>query len=134
MANEKRGWFAPKRTGYGTGMPITWQGWLLTLMFVGGNIASAALLAPRYPLAMLAILAVSSLTMLLLLPSRTRGAGDTATAATVESGECVLSTCSHRPRCLTASFLGGSRDSSRTAGRSQSRNARSFTELRLCSG
>ena len=73
MANEKRAWFAPKRAGYGTGMPITWQGWLLTLLFVGGNIASAILLAPRYPLAMLAILVVSALAMLLLLPGRTSG-------------------------------------------------------------
>ena len=27
-------WFAPKRYGYGSGMPISWQGWALTLVFI----------------------------------------------------------------------------------------------------
>jgi hypothetical protein len=27
-------WFAPKRYGYGSGMPIAWQGWAVTLGFV----------------------------------------------------------------------------------------------------
>ena len=26
-------WFAPKRYGYGSGMPISWQGWAVTLGF-----------------------------------------------------------------------------------------------------
>jgi hypothetical protein len=28
-------WFAPKRYGYGAGLPITWQGWAVTLAYVG---------------------------------------------------------------------------------------------------
>lgn len=28
-------WFAPKRYGYGTGIPISWQGWALTIAFIG---------------------------------------------------------------------------------------------------
>lgn len=27
-------WFAPKRYGYGSGRPISWQGWALTILFV----------------------------------------------------------------------------------------------------
>ena len=27
-------WFAPKRYGYGSGPPISWQGWALTIGFV----------------------------------------------------------------------------------------------------
>lgn len=27
-------WFAPKRYGYGAGLPISWQGWALTIAFV----------------------------------------------------------------------------------------------------
>jgi hypothetical protein len=27
-------WFAPKRYGYGSGPPISWQGWALTLAYV----------------------------------------------------------------------------------------------------
>ena len=27
-------WFAPKRYGYGAGLPISWQGWALTIAFL----------------------------------------------------------------------------------------------------
>jgi hypothetical protein len=27
-------WFAPKRYGYGAGLPISWQGWALTTGFI----------------------------------------------------------------------------------------------------
>lgn len=27
---DRRGWFAPKRVGYGW-RPVTWQGWLITV-------------------------------------------------------------------------------------------------------
>ena len=27
-------WFAPKRFGYGAGLPISWQGWAVTLGYV----------------------------------------------------------------------------------------------------
>jgi hypothetical protein len=27
-------WFAPKRYGYGPGVPISWQGWTMTIVFV----------------------------------------------------------------------------------------------------
>ena len=28
--NDGPDWFAPKRYGYGSGMPIAWQGWVLS--------------------------------------------------------------------------------------------------------
>lgn len=37
MARKSSGsdaWFPPKRYGYGAGLPFTWQGWLLTLVYV----------------------------------------------------------------------------------------------------
>ncbi len=37
---EKQYWFRPKRFGYGM-EPISWQGWLATLVFVGAIIALA---------------------------------------------------------------------------------------------
>jgi hypothetical protein len=73
MPEDKRAWFAPKHRGFGTGHPITWEGWLVTLLFVGGNLASALLLGPRHPLATIAILVLSSIIVLLILPGRTRG-------------------------------------------------------------
>ena len=27
-------WFAPKKYGYGAGLPISWQGWALTIALV----------------------------------------------------------------------------------------------------
>jgi hypothetical protein len=38
-------WFAPKRYGYGAGLPISWQGWALTIAFLAyaTEIASAML-------------------------------------------------------------------------------------------
>ena len=32
--NDPPAWFAPKRYGYGAGLPISWQGWALTCAFV----------------------------------------------------------------------------------------------------
>jgi hypothetical protein len=39
--DERKYWFAAKRYGYGWGLPLTWQGWLvfigyLVLLMVGG--------------------------------------------------------------------------------------------------
>ena len=31
---ERPEWFAPKRYGVGAGMPIAWQGWVVTAVFV----------------------------------------------------------------------------------------------------
>ena len=32
-SRPQKPWFAPKRYGYGAGMPITWQGWALLALF-----------------------------------------------------------------------------------------------------
>ena len=31
--NDGPEWFAPKRYGYGSGLPIAWQGWAITAAF-----------------------------------------------------------------------------------------------------
>lgn len=36
-----KAWFAPKRYGYGSGLPIAWQGWATLLVFI-----AAVALAP----------------------------------------------------------------------------------------
>lgn len=40
-------WFAPKRYGYGSGLPIAWQGWMLTIGFVSIVIILSVRLAAR---------------------------------------------------------------------------------------
>jgi len=32
--NDRPEWFAPKRYGYGSSLPISWQGWALTIGFI----------------------------------------------------------------------------------------------------
>jgi hypothetical protein len=34
MSDDGPEWFAPKRYGYGSGPPISWQAWALTLAYV----------------------------------------------------------------------------------------------------
>ncbi|HET8613789.1 MAG TPA: hypothetical protein VFL92_13585 [Sphingomonas sp.] len=43
-------WFAAKRYGYGASLPIRWQGWAATLLFIAAFAAAARLLtgAPRW--------------------------------------------------------------------------------------
>ena len=65
-------WFAPKRYGYGSGMPISWQGWALTLAFVLLSIVLALTLGRR-PLQLVAILAPLTIAFCVVCARTTRG-------------------------------------------------------------
>jgi hypothetical protein len=65
-------WFAPKRYGYGAGMPITWQGWALTVLFTAVIIALTVTLA-RKPLLLWAIVLPLVLLFGLIAARTTRG-------------------------------------------------------------
>ncbi len=65
-------WFAPKRFGYGAGMPISWQGWALTIGFVGMVVLLAALFG-RHPLQMIAAIAPLALAFIVISARTTRG-------------------------------------------------------------
>lgn len=67
-------WFAPKRYGYGAGLPIAWQGWALTIGFIAITVAAAVLLAKR-PLVSLALLTPFLLLFTLICARTTKGAG-----------------------------------------------------------
>ena len=43
--NEKKYWFPAKRYGWGWGPPCAWQGWVVTLVWMGLVIGGAVLLA-----------------------------------------------------------------------------------------
>ena len=34
MADDDDAWFAPKRYGYGTSLPIAWQGWAILIGYI----------------------------------------------------------------------------------------------------
>ncbi|MBD3729105.1 MAG: hypothetical protein IE933_05300 [Sphingomonadales bacterium] len=69
-------WFAPKRFGYGAGLPIAWQGWALLASYAGLVIGLATLARGRPDLwAPLAIPAILAATLVLIVVSKrhTRG-------------------------------------------------------------
>jgi len=45
--SDSHDWFAPKRYGYGAGLPIAWQGWLAVAIYIAAVVAAILLLAPN---------------------------------------------------------------------------------------
>ena len=71
MSDEPE-WFAAKRFGYGAGLPISWQGWLVTLVYAGAAVGAAALFRDR-PLQMVATLIPLTVVFLVIASRTTRG-------------------------------------------------------------
>lgn len=65
-------WFAPKRYGYGAGLPISWQGWALTIGFLIVALGSALAFVNR-PILVFAILIPAVLLFSLIAARTTRG-------------------------------------------------------------
>lgn len=70
--NDDLEWFAPKRYGYGAGLPISWQGWALTLGFMAVAIGLALLFKSR-PVQLIAALVPITLVFVLIIARTTRG-------------------------------------------------------------
>lgn len=66
-------WFAPKRYGYGAGLPIAWQGWLLLGGFLALVLLLAATFAPQHPAIYIAIVLLLTAGFTILAARRTRG-------------------------------------------------------------
>jgi hypothetical protein len=65
-------WFAPKRFGSGPGVPISWQGWALTIAFVAVAIGISIVLRDR-PLQLVAVLIPAIVVFLVISCRTTRG-------------------------------------------------------------
>jgi hypothetical protein len=65
-------WFAPRRYGYGAGLPISWQGWALTIGFVAATISLALRFAYR-PLQLVALIVPLTAAFLVISAKTTRG-------------------------------------------------------------
>ena len=65
-------WFAPKRYGYGSGVPISWQGWLVTIAYVLFVIVVVARFHER-PLQMIGVMALPTTVFVLTCARTTRG-------------------------------------------------------------
>jgi len=70
--NDGPEWFAPKRYGYGAGLPISWQGWVVMLGFMLIGVVTALFFSTR-PLIALAILVPATTTLLVITARTTRG-------------------------------------------------------------
>ena len=65
-------WFAPKRYGLGSGLPIAWQGWALTLGFVAIVIWLSVRFAER-PVVLFAALAPFAIAFMVICARTTWG-------------------------------------------------------------
>lgn len=66
------GWFRPKRYGYGSGLPISWQGWALLLGYF--VVIGAASFIIRYSwLGYASIIVLATATFVVMVARTTRG-------------------------------------------------------------
>ena len=75
MSSERKddgAWFAPKRYGYGSGLPIAWQGWVLTLGYILA-LGAATLLVPISMIAYATVAILLTSLFLLVVARTTRG-------------------------------------------------------------
>lgn len=73
MASDDDGaWFAPKRFGYGAGLPIAWQGWALLVSYLV-LVAMVGLLLPRHRALGFAIVVPATIALIVLSAQHTRG-------------------------------------------------------------
>ena len=66
------GWFAPKRYGLGSGKPISWQGWAVSIIYML-LVLAACLVLQQSLLAFLAIFVPATLAFLIICARTTRG-------------------------------------------------------------
>lgn len=72
MSDDGPEWFAPKRYGYGSGLPIAWQGWAVTLGFIAITFVSAFCFA-EWPIVMFAILVPATVALMVITARTTKG-------------------------------------------------------------
>ena len=65
-------WFAPKRYGFGTSLPISWQGWLITILFAALVVAASMKWSDR-PAFCVAVVAPLSIILVVSSAWTTRG-------------------------------------------------------------
>lgn len=69
---DGRPWFRPKSRGYGTGLPIAWQGWLLLAMHIA-LITGIAVQFQGRPMVLTILVVLAGLMPLPLYRAKTEG-------------------------------------------------------------
>lgn len=73
---EPGDWFAPKKFGYGAGLPIAWQGWVLLLGYLAfalGLGLFVASLGDIWALVSIALMILSTIPFMMIVKRRTKG-------------------------------------------------------------
>lgn len=70
--SEDGEWFAPKRFGYGTGLPISWEGWAILAGYIALVIIAAVLLRHQ-TFQLIAMLVPLTIAFLVICARTTRG-------------------------------------------------------------
>ena len=65
-------WFAPKRYGLGSGLPIAWQGWAVLIAYLAISVGAFLLLGERNP-ATYAVVIIATAILLVIAARTTRG-------------------------------------------------------------
>jgi hypothetical protein len=66
-------WFAPKRYGYGSGLPIAWQGWAVLLVYIAILGALALTLRRNGPIPFVAAVIPLTAVLAVICARTTRG-------------------------------------------------------------
>ena len=74
MVKDEDAWFAPKRVGYGAGLPIAWQGWALLAAYIAFVVGAARWLLPQHQQIVFGAVAFAATAAMMLVTARhTRG-------------------------------------------------------------
>jgi hypothetical protein len=71
--NEDKAWWAPKRYGYGAGLPLAWQGWAVTIAYLLFVTGSALAVLPHSVTAFVALVIGATLAFVIVVARHTRG-------------------------------------------------------------
>ncbi|MBX9663759.1 hypothetical protein [Novosphingobium sp.] len=70
MAQARKPWFAPKRYGYGAGLPIAWEGWAILIGYFASVIVMPRVLPPLVGFCVIMVLTAA---LLWICATRTAG-------------------------------------------------------------
>lgn len=76
MSSRKDPWFAPKRFGYGAGLPIAWQGWATVVAYIVTMVLAGLIMEgdrPELRPVAIGIMVVATIVFVLVARARTRG-------------------------------------------------------------
>ena len=72
MSDDDEAWFAPKRYGYGSGLPIAWQGWAALLAYLAAIVAAFFLIRYSWT-AWAAVVVATTGAFVIVCAQKTRG-------------------------------------------------------------